>query len=87
MKVYRDQNKDTAIDIEHDTLVQEGMFGINIHRHSRSGEKEYVYGSSAGCQVFKDSRQFAEFMEVCNRAADDFGNSFTYTLVDEEELC
>ena len=87
VKVYRDQNKDTVIDIEHDTLVQEGMFGINIHRHSRSGEKEYVYGSSAGCQVFKDSRQFAEFMEACNRAADDFGNSFTYTLIGEEELC
>jgi len=62
------------------------MFGINIHRHARLGEKEYVGGSSAGCQVFKDSKQFAEFMELCNISADFFDNSFTYTLITEEDL-
>lgn len=84
VKVYRDTDKDGMP--ETTGTIQEGMFGINIHRHSRSGEKEYVRGSSAGCQVFKSSRQFAQFMEVCNMSADIFGNSFTYSLVEEDDL-
>ena len=85
VKVYRDTNKNTAIELETDS-IQEGMFGINIHRHAQSNEKEYVRGSSAGCQVFKDSRQFAQFLETCNKSADLFGNSFTYTLIEEGDL-
>jgi len=84
VKVYRDTDKDGKP--ETNGLVEEGMFGINIHRHPRVGEKEYVQGSSAGCQVFKDSRQFAQFLETCNKSADIYGNSFTYTLIDEEDL-
>ena len=82
--VYRDTDKDGKPDEK--LVMEEGMFGINIHRHARPDEKEYVLGSSAGCQVFKSSRQFAQFMEVCNRSADIYGNSFTYTLLEEREL-
>tara|TARA_Y100000310_G_scaffold277497_1_gene295294 strand:- start:13 stop:633 length:621 start_codon:yes stop_codon:yes gene_type:complete len=84
VKVYRDTDKDSKP--ETTGVIEEGMFGINIHRHARLGEKEYVGGSSAGCQVFKDSKQFAEFMELCNTSADFFDNSFTYTLITEEDL-
>ena len=86
VEVYRDQNKNETMEIHESTLVQDGMFGINIHRHASSTEREYVRGSSAGCQVFKDSRQFAQFLSVCNKAADIFGNSFTYTLIEEKDL-
>jgi len=86
VKVWRDQNKNEIIEIDEHTLVQEGMFGINIHRHASSSEKEYVRGLSAGCQVFKDSRRFAQFLSTCNKSADAFGNSFTYTLIEEKDL-
>ena len=55
VKVWRDNDKDSRLDTEN-VNVDEGMYGINIHRHSRPNEKEYVNGSSAGCQVFKDSK-------------------------------
>lgn len=86
VKVWRDQNRNKTIEINHDTLVEEGMFGINIHRHASEDEREYVRGSSAGCQVFKNSAHFGQFLSVCNRAADLFGNSFTYTLIEEKDL-
>ena len=82
--VCRDTDRDGTPDEK--LVMEEGMFGINIHRHAREDEKEYVLGSSAGCQVFKSSRKFAQFMELCNRAADTYGNSFTYTLLEEKEL-
>jgi len=86
VKVWRDQNKNEIIEIDENTLIQEGMFGINIHRRADPGEREYVRGSSAGCQVFKDSRQFTQFLATCNKSADIFGNSFTYTLIEEGDL-
>jgi hypothetical protein len=85
VKVYRDDDKDRRLEME-DESIQQGMFGINIHRHSRAGEKEYVNGSSAGCQVFRSTIAFSKFMVTCNKAADIFGNSFTYTLLDEEDI-
>jgi hypothetical protein len=85
VKVYRDNDKDRRLEME-DESIQEGMFGINIHRHSRPDEKEYVYGSSAGCQVFKSTHAFSKFMVTCNKSADMFGNSFTYTLLDEGDI-
>jgi len=36
--------------------------------------------------VFKSSKNFAQLMEVCNRSADLYGNSFTYTLLDESDI-
>tara|TARA_Y100000593_G_scaffold90977_1_gene178641 strand:- start:625 stop:1257 length:633 start_codon:yes stop_codon:yes gene_type:complete len=86
VEVWRDTNKNEKIEVDENTLVQEGMFGINIHRHASSSEREYVRGSSAGCQVFKDSRQWNQFLNTCHKAADKFGNSFTYTLIDQKDL-
>jgi hypothetical protein len=82
--VYRDNNRDSRADT--DVLTETGMFGINIHRHWGSDEREYTGGVSAGCQVFQDSGDFYEFMDTCNKAADIWGNSFTYTLVGESEV-
>jgi len=85
VKVYRDDDKDSKLEMDEDS-IQEGMFGINIHRHSRPEEKEYVRGSSAGCQVFKNSKDFLHFLDICNQSADSYGNSFTYTLLEEEDF-
>jgi hypothetical protein len=83
--VYRDANRDKILDtsgMKEDT----GMFGINIH-HANAYKVSTVVGKwSAGCQVFQDPDHFAFFMTLCERARKKFGNSFTYTLLQEDDL-
>ena len=85
VKVYRDDDRDKNYDLDEST-IEEGYFGINIHRGKRSGDTKYVNSWSAGCQVFKNSKDFYEFMDTCQVSADRFKNSFTYTLLNEEDL-
>ena len=85
VRVYRDAN----LNHEHDRdagTIDEGMFGINIHRSRSTGESELVNSWSAGCQVFKNATDFKDFMELMKRSEDRFGNSFTYTLITEGDL-
>ena len=84
VKVWRDNNRDKKPDYV--GPQDEGWYGINIHRQWGSDEREYTGGVSAGCQVFQSSKDFYEFMDTCNHAADKWGNSFTYTLIMEEDL-
>jgi len=85
VKVYRDDDKDRKLEMDERT-IDEGYFGINIHKHSSNYEREYVRGSSAGCQVFKITSNFYEFLELCQKSASLFKNSFTYTLLEEKDL-
>ncbi|GAG43566.1 unnamed protein product, partial [marine sediment metagenome] len=41
---------------------------------------------SAGCQVLQDAEHFAFLMTLCERARKKFGNSFTYTLLEENDF-
>ena len=84
VKIWRDDNRDRNPD--YTGPIHEGMFGINIHRQWGSDDREYTGGVSAGCQVFQSSVDFYEFMETCQIAADEWGNSFTYTLLDERDF-
>jgi hypothetical protein len=89
VKVWRDNNKDEVIDYESfSTLnpVDEGFFGINIHRSNPYTESYVVNKWSAGCQVFKRVQDFVEFMDLCRQSSKFYGNSFTYTLIDEKDL-
>jgi hypothetical protein len=63
--------------------VQVGMFGINIHRATANGTSLIVDKYSAGCQVIANSGDFAQFMQLCETHKRLYGNSFTYTLIDE----
>ena len=45
-----------------------------------------VNSYSAGCQVFKNASDFKDFMKLVNKSADKFGNSFTYTLINEGDI-
>lgn len=83
VKVYRDNNKDKVLDLDPST-IQEGYFGINIHRATAYGESGTVEKWSAGCQVFKSSDDFDEFIELCKKSASFYGNLFTYTLLEEK---
>ena len=85
MKVWRDNNKDNQIDYELGK-EDEGWFGVNIHRAKSSGETEYVGAYSAGCQVFKNSTDYKLFMDIVKRSAELYGNSFTYTLLEEKDF-
>jgi|TARA_Y100000310_G_C20428911_1_gene690417 hypothetical protein len=85
VRVYRDGNKDDIYDVDEDTITQ-GIYGINIHRSNPYTESYYVNKWSAGCQVFKRVDDFDSFMEICHKAKDIWGNSFTYTLIESEDI-
>jgi hypothetical protein len=81
VKVYRDANKDLTYD---ENKIAEGVFGINIHKSG--ADSTYVENWSEGCQVFKKSADFEEFMKICRKAKDTHGNSFTYTLIESSDI-
>ena len=81
VKVYRDANKDLNYD---ENKIQEGLFGINIHK--AGADSTYVENWSEGCQVFKKSADFEEFMKICRKSRDIHGNSFTYTLIESTDI-
>ena len=81
VKVFRDPNKDMKYD---ETKIAEGVFGINIHK--AGADSTYVENWSEGCQVFKKSADFEEFMKICRKAREVHGNSFTYTLIESADI-
>lgn len=84
VKVWRDNDKD--LEIDKGVATYEGIFGINIHRSNAYSESTIVEKWSAGCTVFKKVADFNFFMNICNKAKDMYGNSFTYTLLEEEDF-
>ena len=44
--------------------IEEGWFGINIHRAKDEAFTVHVNGWSHGCQVFADDNEFEEFMDI-----------------------
>lgn len=87
VKVYRDGDKDSTYDFIEEN-VKEGIYGINIHRAtSREGGKSVQVDKwSAGCQVIAANADFKLFMEIVNKAAKVWGNSFTYTLINSNDI-
>ena len=87
VQVYRDNDLDGNYDLLEEN-IQEGIFGINIHRATKwEGKKSTQIDKwSAGCQVIAANDDFRLFMEICNKAKDVWGNSFTYTLINSNDL-
>lgn len=81
VKVWRDGNKDLIFD---EVLVDEGMFGINIHKAGQ--DSTWVENWSEGCQVFKRVKDFDAFMAICRKAAKIHGNKFSYTLLESSDI-
>lgn len=81
VKVYRDANKDMNYD---ESKIQEGIFGINIHK--AGVDSTYVENWSEGCQVFKKSADFDEFMKIAKESAKIHGSKFTYTLIESKDI-
>ncbi len=85
VKVYRDNNKNDIYDLEPKT-IDEGIFGINIHRANQAYARQTIDMYSAGCQVFQEPNQFKSFMNLCKKQKELYGNTFTYTLIEEKDL-
>lgn len=85
VKVFRDRNRDDILDYDYNT-IEEGVFGINIHRASKHQVLDDIGKWSAGCQVFKSIYDFQDFMEIVERGSNEYGNRFTYTLFEEEDF-
>ncbi len=83
--VYRDYDRTSYISLK-DASTQTGMFGINIHHAKSKGTTNYIDNYSAGCQVFANAEDFAEFITLCEKHRSLYGNEFTYTLVDFRQL-
>ncbi len=83
--VIRDYDRNAVLDFMNGR-EETGLFGINIHRASENGTTKSVDQFSAGCQVFADAAHFNQFMSLCERHRQLYGNSFTYSLIDERSI-
>lgn len=83
--VWRDDNKDEVLDFNNINR-ESGRFGINIHRSNPQTESTIVGGWSAGCTVFKRVKDFYFFMKQAYKTRETFGNSFSYTLLTEQDF-
>lgn len=67
IKVYRDWNRDGKFDPD-PTTIEEGVFGINLHRANRYSVASKVGPHSAGCCVirrYNDWTKFIRTVELC----------------------
>ena len=85
--VYRDNDRDGNYDLD-ESKTDTGLFGINIHRATgrKGGKSTRVDKWSAGCQVIADNDDWHEFLGVCRKAAAIWGNKFTYTLIESNDI-
>ena len=87
MKIYRDDNRDGNYDLNENT-VREELIGINIHRATAKtgGKSTRIDKWSAGCQVIASNKDWYKFLDICQRARDIHGNSFSYTLIESKDI-
>lgn len=79
--IIRDYDRNAKLDFFNGTKTT-GLYGIDIHRASRTGTTKTVDKYSAGCQVFENAEAFQQFLQLCERQRQLYGNNFTYTLID-----
>jgi hypothetical protein len=84
LTVWRDNDSDDELDF--DGTEDSGLHAVNIHRANPEVASVRVDKWSAGCQVIADPDHFDFLMTLCERGAAKFGNSFTYTLLEESDL-
>ena len=84
--VWRDADRDEFLDF---TGTQKGMFGINIHRAHSTRELETVGRYSAGCQVFRRSKDLDRLIWLCRqqiKTHPTWKETFSYTLLEEKDF-
>ncbi len=95
--VFRDSDKDSELDLE-SSNIETGIFGINCHRANENGKSVSVDKWSAGCQVLQNREifnpenqsvkvfEFDYFMDLCEKAKENWGDHFSYTLINENDF-
>ncbi len=84
VRVYRDANRDTILDLNSNEIT-EGFYGINIHKAGKVSTQ--VDRWSAGCQVFAREADFQRLLKLCRTQIALRGwDKFTYTLIDKRDL-
>jgi hypothetical protein len=82
--VIRDNDRNAFINYFAPT--QTGLYGINIHKSTKGKNNEDIIGlDSAGCQVFRNIPDFMDMMTLAKISRKNYGNSFTYTLIDQRD--
>lgn len=76
-KVWRDGDQDGAFDF--DGPIYDDVTGLNDHT-TRAHDIHNVGGFSAGCQVTQDDKEHMIKMAICMRAAELYGDLFSYAL-------
>jgi hypothetical protein len=83
LTVYRDNNKDEKLDFDESTK-ETGMFFLNIHRSDAESAVEKVGKYSAGCQTFKDPKEYDEFIGMLEGSLRQ--DAYDYTLMRDVDL-
>lgn len=82
--VIRDSDRNAFINYFAPT--QTGLYGINIHKSTKGKSNEDIIDrDSAGCQVFRNIPDFMDMMRLAQTSRKNYGNTFTYTLIDERD--
>lgn len=68
------------------TVAKGDGTGCNIHGAIRSDVTKVVGPWSAGCQVFAAWKDKEEFLDLCEKYRSVNNNTFTYTIVKEDQL-
>lgn len=82
---YRDNDRDAFVDDRLGELFR-SRIGLNCHRAHKTFLATDVDKWSAGCQVIANPHDFALLIQLCEISAERFGNSFSYTLLNEKDL-
>jgi hypothetical protein len=85
VRLYRDRNLNEELDFD-TSDIEEGLYGINIHRASAWNNAPEVNNWSAGCQVIQGVKNHEKLMELCKLAAEKYGDIFTYTLLESDDF-
>lgn len=81
---YRDNNRDETLNLN--GPVHNAIIGANCHRASAVNKSTQVNKWSAGCQVLANPNDFNLLMALCEIARHQYGNSFSYTLLNEADI-
>jgi len=83
-RTWRDRDADG--DLDTDGEIFDNVRGLNMHTTSFKTDVDKVGAYSAGCQVVQDDLDLSILLSILTKAANNFGNSFSYTLLDESDF-
>jgi hypothetical protein len=85
VKVYRDNNKDTILDCDPNTIDM-GFFGIDGH-HGALANTNVIGPYSAGCQVWRYNEPHEELMMKFKELSEaNKFKTFSYTLLEQKDF-